>query len=39
LLANILASGQSSRSFQKLVKESEMVTGVSGFIREQRVFH
>jgi zinc protease len=36
VLANILQSGQSSRLYQKLVKEKEMVTGVGGFMDEKR---
>jgi predicted Zn-dependent peptidase len=37
LLANILGGGQSSRLFQKVVKEKELVTGVNVGVREQRV--
>lgn len=36
VLANILQSGQSSRLYQKLVKEKEVVTGVGGFMDEKR---
>jgi predicted Zn-dependent peptidase len=36
VLANVLQSGQSSRLYQKLVKEKEMVTGVGGFMDEKR---
>ena len=36
VLANVLQSGQSSRLYQRLVKEKEMVTGVSGFMDEKR---
>ena len=36
VLANILQSGQSSRLYQKLVKEKEAVTGVGGFMDEKR---
>ena len=32
----MLQSGQSSRLYQKLVKEKEMVTGVGGFMDEKR---
>ncbi len=32
----VLQSGQSSRLYQKLVKEKEMVTGVGGFMDEKR---
>lgn len=36
VLAAALQSGQSSRLYQKLVKEKEMVTGVGGFMDEKR---
>jgi zinc protease len=36
VLNQALASGQSSRLYQTLVKEKELVTGVSGFVREMR---
>ncbi|HJU93597.1 MAG TPA: pitrilysin family protein [Pyrinomonadaceae bacterium] len=36
VLSNVLQSGQSSRLYQKLVKEKEMVTGVGGFMDEKR---
>ena len=36
VLANVLQSGQSSRLYQKLVKEKEMVAGVSGSMDERR---
>jgi len=36
VLASVLQSGQSSRLYQKLVKEKEMVTGVGGFMDEKR---
>jgi predicted Zn-dependent peptidase len=36
VLAAVLQSGQSSRLYQKLVKEKEMVTNVGGFIDEKR---
>lgn len=36
VLSAALQSGQSSRLYQKLVKEKEMVTGVGGFIDEKR---
>jgi predicted Zn-dependent peptidase len=36
VLAAVLQSGQSSRLYQKLVKEKEMVTGVGGFMDEKR---
>ena len=36
VLSASLQSGQSSRLYQKLVKEKELVTGVSGFIDEKR---
>ena len=36
VLAAVLQSGQSSRLFQKLVKEKEMVTNVGGFMDEKR---
>lgn len=36
VLSGILQSGQSSRLYQKLVKEKEMVTGVGGFMDEKR---
>ena len=36
VLANVLQSGQSSRLYQRLVKEKEMVTGVGGFMDEKR---
>jgi zinc protease len=36
VLNQALASGQSSRLYQKLVKEKELVTGVGGFIAERR---
>ena len=36
VLGAVLQSGQSSRLYQKLVKEKEMVTGVSGFMDEKR---
>lgn len=36
VLANVLQSGQSSRLYQKLVKEKEMVTSVGGFMDEKR---
>lgn len=36
VLANVLQSGQSSRLYQKLVKEKEIVTGVGGFMDEKR---
>ena len=32
----VLQSGQSSRLYQKLVKEKEMVSGVGGFMDEKR---
>ena len=36
VLANALQGGQSSRLYQKLVKEKEMLTGVGGFMDEKR---
>jgi predicted Zn-dependent peptidase len=36
VLSAILQSGQSSRLYQKLVKEKEMVTNVGGFMDEKR---
>ncbi|HEU4934731.1 MAG TPA: pitrilysin family protein [Pyrinomonadaceae bacterium] len=36
VLSAVLQSGQSSRLYQKLVKEKEMVTGVGGFMDEKR---
>src|SRR5215211_9192459 len=36
VLGAVLQSGQSSRLYQKLVKEKEMVTNVSGFMDEKR---
>jgi zinc protease len=36
VLAAVLQSGQSSRLYQKLVKEKEMLTGVGGFMDEKR---
>ncbi|MEK6288096.1 MAG: pitrilysin family protein [Acidobacteriota bacterium] len=36
VLSQALAGGQSSRLFQKLVKEKELVTGVGGFTNELR---
>ena len=36
VLATALQGGQSSRLYQKLVKEKEMVTGVGGFMDEKR---
>ena len=36
VLANVLQSGQSSRLYQKLVKEKEMVAGISGLMDERR---
>ena len=36
VLAAALQGGQSSRLYQKLVKEKEMVTGVGGFMDEKR---
>ena len=36
MLAAVLQGGQSSRLYQKLVKEKEMVTGVGGFMDEKR---
>ena len=36
VLGAVLQSGQSSRLYQKLVKEKEMVTGVGGFMDEKR---
>ncbi len=36
VLSAILQSGQSSRLYQKLVKEKEMVSGVGGFMDEKR---
>jgi len=36
VLAAILENGQSSRLYQKLVKEKEMVTSVGGFMDEKR---
>ncbi|MFN2531650.1 MAG: M16 family metallopeptidase [Pyrinomonadaceae bacterium] len=36
VLSNILQGGQSSRLYQKLVKEKEMVTNVGGFMDEKR---
>jgi zinc protease len=36
VLSNALQSGQSSRLYQKLVKEKEMVTNVGGFMDEKR---
>jgi predicted Zn-dependent peptidase len=36
VLAAVLQSGQSSRLYQKLVKDKEMVTGVGGFMDEKR---
>lgn len=36
VLSQALASGQSSRLYQKLVKEKELVTGVFGFTNELR---
>ncbi|MEK6324257.1 MAG: pitrilysin family protein [Acidobacteriota bacterium] len=36
VLSQALASGQSSRLYQKLVKEKELVTGIFGFTNERR---
>jgi len=36
VLSAVLQSGQSSRLYQKLVKEKEMVTSVNGFMDEKR---
>lgn len=36
VLSQALASGQSSRFYQKLVKEKELVTGISGFVSTVR---
>jgi zinc protease len=36
VLSAALQSGQSSRLYQKLVKEKELVTGVNGFLDEKR---
>jgi zinc protease len=36
VLASVLQGGQSSRLYQKLVKEKEMVTNVGGFMDEKR---
>jgi predicted Zn-dependent peptidase len=36
VLGAVLQGGQSSRLYQKLVKEQEMVTGVGGFMDEKR---
>ena len=36
VLSNVLQGGQSSRLYQKLVKEKEQVTGVFGFMDEKR---
>ena len=36
VLSAVLQGGQSSRLYQKLVKEKEMVTGVGGFMDEKR---
>jgi zinc protease len=36
VLSNVLQSGQSSRLYQKLVKEKEQLTGVFGFMDEKR---
>jgi predicted Zn-dependent peptidase len=36
VLSNALQGGQSSRLYQKLVKEKEQVTGVFGFVDEKR---
>ncbi|HET9478000.1 MAG TPA: pitrilysin family protein [Pyrinomonadaceae bacterium] len=36
VLSAALQSGQSSRLYQKLVREKEMVTGVGGFMNEKR---
>jgi predicted Zn-dependent peptidase len=36
VLSAVLQTGQSSRLYQKLVKEKEMVTGVGGFMDEKR---
>jgi zinc protease len=36
VLSNALLGGQSSRLYQKLVKEKEQVTGVFGFVDEKR---
>src|ERR1700752_3380392 len=36
VLAAVLQGGQSSRLYQKLVKEKEMVTSVNGFMAEKR---
>ena len=36
VLSAVLQSGQSSRLYQKMVKEKEMVTGVGGFMDEKR---
>ncbi|MEP6819991.1 MAG: pitrilysin family protein [bacterium] len=36
VLSNVLQGGQSSRLYQKLVKEKEQVTGVFGFVDEKR---
>src|SRR6185436_16342329 len=36
VLSTALQSGQSSRLYQKLVKEKEMLTGVGGFMDEKR---
>ena len=36
VLSNVLQAGQSSRLYQKLVKEKEMVTNVGGFMDEKR---
>src|SRR5258708_37591739 len=36
VLGNILGSGQSSRLYQTLVKDKELATGASAFVREHR---
>jgi zinc protease len=36
VLSSVLQGGQSSRLYQKLLKEREMVTGVGGFMDERR---
>lgn len=36
VLSNVLQGGQSSRLYQKLVKEKEQITGVFGFMDEKR---
>ncbi|MCS6816535.1 MAG: insulinase family protein [Blastocatellia bacterium] len=36
VLANVLHGGQSSRLYQKLVREKELVTSISGFMDEKR---